>query len=74
MLGTNPRFKKPRAIGEKVDSFGMGLEVRSPETHTLRGSAGSFALFPPPDYRQPIADSKGKDRFYRTGEPFSSRP
>jgi hypothetical protein len=28
-LGTNPWFKKPRAIGEKVDSFRMVLKVGS---------------------------------------------
>ena len=31
MLGTNPWFKKPRAIGEKVDSFRMVLKVKSGE-------------------------------------------
>jgi hypothetical protein len=29
MLGTNPWFKKPRVIGEKVDSFRIGLKVQS---------------------------------------------
>jgi len=29
VLGTNPWFKKPRAIGEKVDGLRMFLEVRS---------------------------------------------
>ena len=33
MLGTNPWFKKPRAIGEKVDRFRMVLKV---------GSGGKF--------------------------------
>ena len=27
MLGTNPRFKKPRAIGEKVDNSGVVLRI-----------------------------------------------
>lgn len=31
MLGTNPWFKKPRAIGEKVDSFRVVLQVGSGE-------------------------------------------
>ena len=31
VLGTNPWFKKPRAIGEKVDSFRMVLKVSSGE-------------------------------------------
>jgi hypothetical protein len=29
VLGTNPWFKKPRVIGEKVDRFGMVLKVQS---------------------------------------------
>jgi len=29
VLGTNPWFKKARAIGEKVDSFRMVLKVGS---------------------------------------------
>ena len=31
MLGTNPWFKKPRATGEKVDSFRMVLKAGSGE-------------------------------------------
>jgi len=29
VLGTNPWFKKPLAIGEKVDNVRMALKVRS---------------------------------------------
>jgi len=38
VLGTNPRFKKPRAIGEKVDNSGeaLGIDQRKNLKKTLK--------------------------------------
>jgi hypothetical protein len=50
VLGTNPWFKKPRAIGEKVEIFGMVLKVRSGERSkeglkTVENRKSSHSLF-----------------------------